>query len=67
MHTLFLETFRDAASKSQLPENLIKFLSESDLNTRLQILRASGNLSIDHGKILVQSCDLLEQLTITVS
>ena len=46
------ETFRDEAAKTDIPKVIVNFLCSQDLSTRLQTLRAIGNLCIDHGKLL---------------
>ena len=44
-----LEQFRIQAGKGDVLPAVIPYLSSPDINTRLQILRAIGNLCIDNG------------------
>lgn len=44
-----LESFRVQAGESGLLPALIPFLHSSEVSTRLQVLRAIGNLCIDNG------------------
>ena len=46
---MLLESFRVQAGKSGLLPALVSFLSSPEVSTRLQVLRAIGNLCIDNG------------------
>lgn len=53
---LLSESFRVQAGSSKIIPALLPFLSSSEMFTRLQILRAIGNLCIDNGNVMGNLC-----------